>query len=137
MLSLDVLDVPQQHFPLHVGRRAHHVSALPGLDLHFGFKTKNRILYCHYTQEMYNLQEETTTYKQQAFILQFADKVKVQEYIGSRMRFSVELLMRRRRFVVLMTDIHVYKTQQMLVTLLNVSAFSFRSQLWESPPTRG
>jgi len=85
---------------------------------------------------MYNLQEETT-YKQQAFILQFADKVKVQEYIGSRMRFSVELLMRRRRFVVLMTDIHVYKTQQMLVTLLNVSAFSFRSQLWESPPTRG
>lgn len=31
LLPLDVLDVPQQRLPLHVGGRAHHVSALPGL----------------------------------------------------------------------------------------------------------
>lgn len=32
LLSLDVLDVPQQRLPLHVGGGAHHVSALSGLD---------------------------------------------------------------------------------------------------------
>lgn len=30
LLPLDVLDVPQQRLPLHVGGGAHHVSALPG-----------------------------------------------------------------------------------------------------------
>lgn len=37
LLPLDVLDVPQQCLPLHVGGGAHHVSALPGptrLSLH-------------------------------------------------------------------------------------------------------
>lgn len=37
LLPLDVLDVPQQRLPLHVGGGAHHVSALPGptrLDSH-------------------------------------------------------------------------------------------------------
>lgn len=35
LLPLDVLDVPQQRLPLHVGGCAHHVSALPGLDSPF------------------------------------------------------------------------------------------------------
>lgn len=30
---MDVVDVPQQRLSLHVGGGAHHVSALPGLDL--------------------------------------------------------------------------------------------------------
>lgn len=34
LLSLDVLDVPQQCVPLHVGVSAHHVSALPGQNTH-------------------------------------------------------------------------------------------------------
>ena len=33
LLSVDVLDVPQQRLPLHVGRRAHPVSAVPGESL--------------------------------------------------------------------------------------------------------
>ena len=45
LLPLDVLDVPQQRLPLHVGGRAHHVSALPGLPLLFNpsvLKTLNQ-----------------------------------------------------------------------------------------------
>lgn len=37
LLPLDVLDVPQQRLPLHVGGGAHHVSALPGLGCLFFF----------------------------------------------------------------------------------------------------